>query len=744
MRSETQLSSSSILLARIRCVLTSPMSSWAKYSLLPQGLSVNSHVFPLQCAQDAGYHDLYVKTKQAGRSNSSIRTYGTVVGKVSIAPGLDGSISERIREKTQAEEQAKNEKRTVVLHAPPPSDSVKPAPRPKIIKKKPAGSASASTSASSKSKGSITGKNEGAIHAKNEGMSARASPMPAPSTHSRSPSTTSTSVPAPGSNISSGLRGKLIFPLAMSGSITRDELFKRANLKEAQFLEVLNLVYVPRHLFLYHPSNVYQVAEPTKRNAQSTGATHYQLKTRFWRDVRPYAWSGLSDSQRNALAERACDALTALGTPDSDPVWEHIRPRPLPVTTQAPLVKPSVQKNPNVKTTVKSTSSAPSKAAASVTAPVKTKPAARRDDPHIQRTASSSSSSQKAATASSASSQKSKDLVKREVSDDRELGEIYEPPPPPPPRRIKVTQRDSPHEGTPPLRTNIKVSTVVREDRPIKKKREEISESDRERRPTTTRDAESERVRDRDRDRERRKEEKRRGLDKGDEAYKPSKHPDERTRESQHTRSERDYGDRKPHRHEYSPAPEQQQQQRRPPKRERSQSPVPQPRKQRRSTSPTVVRKVKRELSPEIKSKPLKSSRLASPLPPPPKQKRIPNYTSSEDEGDEPPPPRERSKASKMPPMPPTDPLPKDRAKLEQRYKRSHRIYTTLFHRVSMYRSRIEELLDADGEETMSIGSEGEDFMSDEELHGLKRRYDAWANEIKQLRMQAKKIQSAA
>ncbi|KAF9566822.1 hypothetical protein CPC08DRAFT_703793 [Agrocybe pediades] len=72
-----------------------------------------------------------------------------------------------------------------------------------------------------------------------------------------------------------------------------------------------------------------QVAESSsvKSSSSSRPVPLYRLKPTAWKEVRPYEWPSLTESQRTTVARSARIALQNLGIPESDAVWTHVRYR---------------------------------------------------------------------------------------------------------------------------------------------------------------------------------------------------------------------------------------------------------------------------------------------------------------------------------------------------------------------------------------------------------------------------------
>ncbi|KAF8973327.1 hypothetical protein BDZ97DRAFT_1780843 [Flammula alnicola] len=241
-------------------------------------------------SKETTIHELYLRASSATKKTAPLKLYANVVGKFAVERELADELRDKIRESTQDAANQRNTRTTVFMETPPdlPSNSRK--------RKEPPSSSS--------------------MFRKPLRPSDKLKPAPVAST--TVPLNKPPAASTPGQRDDPvPLRKRVVQCLAVSER-TEEQIVKLVGGSDRSpsiRRDVQDLLE--------------QVAEPTAGKASSADKSPriYRLIPMAWKEVRPYEWPMLNESERRTMARSARIALQNLGIPESDPVWNHVRYR---------------------------------------------------------------------------------------------------------------------------------------------------------------------------------------------------------------------------------------------------------------------------------------------------------------------------------------------------------------------------------------------------------------------------------
>ncbi|KAN0114124.1 hypothetical protein V8E52_007100 [Russula decolorans] len=259
------------------------------------GIHIESTFFPMRGVQESTPHELYLRSALASKVNAPLKLYADIAGKFHVERELNGKAESKVQQSTADARKTKTERRIVLLDNPPPhtSSTTKTKSSAPAKKRKPVVSAPIAATVK-----------RVPVRVKNEGSSAARGPSPP---HSL-PSSQSSPVPP-------AIRAQMIHLLA-KGPRTKDDVLTQVGGPDAsQSLRVqLNELLVT-------------IAE-RERTKAAAGQPLYTLLRESWKEVRPYEFAGLTDSERRKMWLQARQSLYSLGIPETDPAWDHVRTQP--------------------------------------------------------------------------------------------------------------------------------------------------------------------------------------------------------------------------------------------------------------------------------------------------------------------------------------------------------------------------------------------------------------------------------
>ncbi|KAF7793964.1 hypothetical protein EIP86_005088 [Pleurotus ostreatoroseus] len=250
------------------------------------GLYIGDEFFPFRISPEAQSHELYLLSVPKNKTATSLKLYANVTAKAHfVERKLDAKTSSSVRERTEAAEKQRTEAKIKILDAPPPAVSVKAGP------------------ATKKRKDATTVRRVTATN----GLSVASSSQPSRVASPR-PSTASSI-----KDIKPNLRRRFVHYIALQPR-TKEDIAKRVfgadeplHRLPAMLEELCERVPVPKG---------------TTQNKEK-----WQLKTQTWLEVTPFVFPPLQDSEKVAMARHARTAFYALKIPESDPVWQNVKPK---------------------------------------------------------------------------------------------------------------------------------------------------------------------------------------------------------------------------------------------------------------------------------------------------------------------------------------------------------------------------------------------------------------------------------
>lgn len=84
-----------------------------------QGLHIGGQFFPVQHTPENGNHELYIRVSQANKPSAPLKLYANVIGKFMVERQLGEKVQETVRDRTKQAEEARTERKTILLDKPP-------------------------------------------------------------------------------------------------------------------------------------------------------------------------------------------------------------------------------------------------------------------------------------------------------------------------------------------------------------------------------------------------------------------------------------------------------------------------------------------------------------------------------------------------------------------------------------------------------------------------------------------------
>ncbi|TFK44650.1 hypothetical protein BDQ12DRAFT_673329 [Crucibulum laeve] len=257
------------------------------------GIYIGSTFFSMRPVKEATAHEVYLRASTANKKNAPLKLYANVTGKFTVERELGDKIADKVRESTMDAANQRNNRTTIMLDTPPTLSTQN------NKKRKDAPTISSTMFRKPPRPDQSSTRNTLSVSAP---PPARV-PSPAPREPSKEGQTS--------------LRQRMVHFLAVNDR-SQEELVKNLGgpscSKDTQ-RAILQLMG--------------ELAEPvvTGKNSSDKSPKMYSLKTEMWREVRPYEWPRLTESDRLNMARRARSALKSLGVSETDPAWNHIRYR---------------------------------------------------------------------------------------------------------------------------------------------------------------------------------------------------------------------------------------------------------------------------------------------------------------------------------------------------------------------------------------------------------------------------------
>ncbi|CCL98656.1 uncharacterized protein FIBRA_00658 [Fibroporia radiculosa] len=269
------------------------------------GIYIGETFFSMRHAQESTPHELYLRTSSASKPMAPLKLYANVTGKFQVERELGAKVQEKLRESTMAAEKQRTGRGVLVLDKPP--ELSKSVPKKKQVQssmfRRPIAAPDSHRTVSTSSTSQPTKVSSPRDLAIPSSLPTRvASPVPAASRNFEHTMST---------------RRRLVHCVAIRARTTPEvvKLVGGSDCDPGTRKEILDLLEV--------------VAERAPAPKNSADAPVWQLRPTSWTEVRPYKWPSLSDGERTRLARQARIAFSALKIPETDPVWDHARPRDL-------------------------------------------------------------------------------------------------------------------------------------------------------------------------------------------------------------------------------------------------------------------------------------------------------------------------------------------------------------------------------------------------------------------------------
>lgn len=84
-----------------------------------KGIFIGNKFFPMAPSKEDAEHELYLRSASAAKPNAPLKLYATVTGKFRVERQLDGSIEDKVRDRTQVAEKQRTERKVLMLDTPP-------------------------------------------------------------------------------------------------------------------------------------------------------------------------------------------------------------------------------------------------------------------------------------------------------------------------------------------------------------------------------------------------------------------------------------------------------------------------------------------------------------------------------------------------------------------------------------------------------------------------------------------------
>ncbi|KAF9264261.1 hypothetical protein L218DRAFT_944054 [Marasmius fiardii PR-910] len=249
------------------------------------GFYIGNSFFPFRFQREEISHEIYLRSATANKLNAPLRCHANVVGKLSLTDReLDPHTEARIRNATSTAREQKDVPKTKYID--PPQDLHQPPKRKKEpMFRKP-----------------VKPSDQPRVPVSSNTSTGSSHPRPS---HQPSSSQSSAEIVA--------LKKQIIHYLAVNESEkSLDDVLRTVGPEECDI--------VTRRRITDALGEVAEQRDPKSRM--------WSLKPNSWLEVRPWEWPKLSDTEKVFMARKARMTLKGLGIPESDPAWDHVKPRP--------------------------------------------------------------------------------------------------------------------------------------------------------------------------------------------------------------------------------------------------------------------------------------------------------------------------------------------------------------------------------------------------------------------------------
>ncbi|KAF8159538.1 hypothetical protein B0H34DRAFT_796776 [Crassisporium funariophilum] len=271
------------------------------------GIYVGDTYFPMRHQQETTIHELYLRASSATKKTAPMKLYANVIGKFAVERELDDEVRDKIRESTQDAVNQRNTRTTMFIETPPdlPTNNKKRKKPPASIFQKPVRPID----------------------------KPRNTPVPPPIANPPNTNRTADVPPQPQREREGSvpLRKRMVHCLATSER-TEDQVVRLvggSDCSQSLRREIHDIL-----------DQVAEIAPAAKGSGDKSSKT-YRLKPMAWKEVRPYEWPKLTESERTTMARTARLKLQDLGIPESDPLWNHMRFRTSATNSTSEPSRPS-------------------------------------------------------------------------------------------------------------------------------------------------------------------------------------------------------------------------------------------------------------------------------------------------------------------------------------------------------------------------------------------------------------------